>query len=121
MAPLRFAADSTRMILLKARPTRLATARIVPRVFAALLFAALSSCSTQHLEISRKDNITADKIWTLRKGTTTKAEVESEFGAPMDRIVVKDGEKYFYKDFNLRAVYMEFDKNGVLVDFERTR
>ncbi len=92
--------------------------RLVPAVFAALLVAAVSSCSTSHLDISRKDNITADKLWGLRRGATTKAEVESAFGAPLDKVLVKNGEKYFYKDFNLRAVYMEFDKEGVLVDYE---
>lgn len=95
--------------------------RLVPAVFAALLSAAVSSCYTSHLDISRKDNITADKLWDLKRGATTKAEVETAFGAPLDKVVVKNGEKYFYKDFNLHSVYMEFDKEGVLVDYEGSK
>ncbi len=100
---------------------RRAGRRLVPAVFAALLVAAVSACSTSHLDIGRKDNITAEKLRGLRRGATTKAEVESALGAPLDKVVVKNGEKYFYKDFNLRAVYMEFDKEGVLVDYEESK
>ncbi|MBI3582102.1 MAG: hypothetical protein HY098_08550 [Nitrospinae bacterium] len=98
--------------------TRRARRGLVPAVFAALIVAAVSSCSTPRIDISRKDNITAEKLWGLRRGATTKTEVESAFGEPLDKVVVKNGEKYFYKDFNLRVVYMEFDKEGVLADYE---
>jgi len=117
----RLAAAFDWMFLLSSGFSRRAGRRLVPAVFAALIVAAVSSCSTAHLDISRKDNITAEKLWGLRRGATTKAEVESAFGPPLDKVVVKNGEKYFYKDFNLRAVYMEFDKEGVLVEYEESK
>jgi pyruvate/2-oxoglutarate dehydrogenase complex dihydrolipoamide dehydrogenase (E3) component len=88
---------------------------------AAFFMTALFSCSTQYLEISHKDNITAEKLEHLKKGVATKAEIESAFGEPIDRVLVTDGERYFYKDFNLRSVYLEFDKRGVLVDYEHSK
>lgn len=92
--------------------------RLLGAVCAFLLATALVSCSTQYMELGHKDNLTMDKIATLKKGSTTKPEVESVFGEPTDMILTANGEKYFYKDFNLRSVYMEFDKNGLLVDFD---
>ncbi|MBI5178014.1 MAG: outer membrane protein assembly factor BamE [Nitrospinae bacterium] len=88
------------------------------KLFVLALLAALSACSTERLNIKADTNITKEKAARITKGKTTKAQVEAVFGEPMDRVLLPEGERYFYKDFNLRPLYVEFDKNGVVTNYE---
>ncbi len=78
---------------------------------------ALAACSTERLNLKLDDAVSKEKVSQIRKGATTKSQVESIFGEPIDRLILPDGESFFYKDFNLRTLHVEFDKNGVVKDY----
>ena len=81
------------------------------------LVAALAGCVTERLNLPAKNVVTAKKVAQIKKGATTKVEVQAIFGAPYDRIVFPDSETWFYKDFNLMPLRIEFDANGVVIDY----
>lgn len=86
--------------------------------FIVIAFAlALAGCATQRLNLPAQNVITAEKVAQIKKGATTKAEVRTIFGAPYDRLVFPDSETWFYKDFNLKPLHIEFDANGVVKNY----
>jgi len=88
------------------------------KLFIVAFVVALSACTTERLNLKADTNITKEKVAQIKKKATTKAQVETTFGEPLDRVILPDGERYFYKDFNLMPLYVEFDKNGVVNDYE---
>lgn len=78
----------------------------------------LFSCASEFFDISHPSQVTEKKVASLKKRKTSKTEVEKMFGEPFDKVIVADGERYFYKDFNLRSVFLVFDKSGVLQEVE---
>lgn len=81
------------------------------------LFLVLAGCATQRLNLPTENVVTAEKVAQIKKGTTTKVEVEALFGVPYDRIVFPDSETWFYKDFNLKPLHIEFDINGIVKNY----
>ena len=81
------------------------------------LVVLLAGCATQRLNLPSQNLVTAKKVAQIKKGVTTKLDVEAIFGAPYDRIVFPHSETWFYKDFNLKPLHIEFDANGVVKDY----
>lgn len=78
----------------------------------------LASCAVERLNLPVEKPVTKENAARIKKGVTTKAEVEALFGAPLDVLVFEGGERYFYKDFNLRAIHVEFGRDGVVKDIK---
>jgi hypothetical protein len=76
-----------------------------------------SACATERLDLEHPGRLSALTVARIVKGRTTKAEVVEKFGKPFDSVVMKDGDKFFYKDFNLRALYIEFNEHGVVQSY----
>lgn len=76
--------------------------------------ALLAGCGVEHLNLAAPNALSREKAAQLVKGKSTKAEVEGMLGKPLDVLVMNGAERHFYKDFNLRALHVEFDKNGVV-------
>ncbi len=82
-----------------------------------MLAVALAGCATPRLNLPVDNAITHEKTARIIKGVTTMDEIIAIFGKPMDRLVLPDHEEWFYKDFNLRPLHIEFDANGIVKDF----
>jgi len=83
-------------------------------VWAVLLF----GCATDRLNIPNAGMLTPEKVSKIETGVTTKENVKAVFGEPYDRIVLKSGaENWFYKDFNLHTLYIEFGPDGIVKFF----
>lgn len=80
--------------------------------------ALLAACSVDRLNIAAPNVLSKKKAVQLVVGKTTKAETEELLGKPLDVLVIDGVERYFYKDFNLRALRIEFDKNGVVSSYK---
>ncbi len=80
--------------------------------------ALLSACSVEHLNLSAPNALSREKVTQLVVGKTTKVEAERLLGKPLDVLVLDGVERHFYKDFNLRALQVEFDKDGVVSGFK---
>jgi outer membrane protein assembly factor BamE (lipoprotein component of BamABCDE complex) len=81
------------------------------------LMVSLAGCSTERLNLPVADAVSREKTAKIIKGVTTKEEVEAIFGKPLDRLIFPYGEKWFYKDFNLNPIHIEFDEIGVVKDY----
>jgi len=80
-------------------------------VWAVLMF----GCATEKLNIKHKGMLTPEKVSKIDTGVTVMENVKAVFGEPNSRIVLKTGaENWFYKDFNLRTLYIEFRPDGVV-------
>ena len=91
----------------------------VARVLAALAVASLvasgAACkSLPLLKIPHEGEIPLEKATSIKPGVTTKKEVEAAFGQPFDKLPANGGETYFYKDFNMRPLWIEFNAAGVV-------
>ncbi|MFQ5432962.1 MAG: hypothetical protein ACE5EN_10710, partial [Nitrospinota bacterium] len=84
------------------------------RLIIFMLAIALTGCATQRLNLPVDNAITHEKTARIKIGVTTMEEVKAIFGKPMDRLVFPDSESWFYKDFNLRPLQIEFDANGIV-------
>ncbi len=80
--------------------------------------ALLGACSVERLNLAAPNVLSREKSAQLVAGKTTKAETEGLFGKPLDVLVIDGLERHFYKDFNLRALHIEFDKNGVVSSYK---
>jgi len=89
----------------------------VKRLVIFMLAIALAGCATERLNLPVDYAITPENTARIKKGVTTMEEVKTIFGKPMDRLVFPDSESWFYKDFNLRPLQIEFDANGVVTDY----
>ena len=89
----------------------------VKRLIVFALAIALAGCATKRLNLPVDYAVTPENTARIIKGVTTMEEVKAIFGKPMDRLVFPDNEVWFYKDFNLRPLQIEFDKNGIVKDY----
>ena len=89
----------------------------VKRLIIFMLALILAGCATQRLNLPVDYAITQEKTALIKKGVTTMDEVKTLFGKPIDRLVFPENESWFYKDFNLRPLQIEFDANGVVKDY----
>lgn len=80
--------------------------------------ALLAACSVERLNLGAPNALSREKAAQLVVGKTTKAETEGLLGKPLDVLVIDGVERHFYKDFNLRALHVEFDKNGVVSSYK---
>jgi len=84
-----------------------------------VLLVTVSACATERLQIKHSYEITDAKISQLDKGSTTKESLVKLFGKPLDSIQEKNGvEHWYYKDFNLRALYLTLTPQGILDDYD---
>lgn len=89
----------------------------VKRFIVIALVLVLAGCATERLNLPVDYAITPEKIGQIKKGTTTIDEIKAIFGKPTDRLVFPENESWFYKDFNLRPLQVDFDTNGIVKDF----
>ena len=82
-----------------------------------VLVLVLAGCATERLNLPADYAITPEKIALITKGVTNMDEVKAIFGKPIDRLVFPENESWFYKDFNLRPLQIEFDANGIVKDY----
>lgn len=80
--------------------------------------ALLAACSVERLNLAAPNALSQGKAAQLVVGKTTKVETEGLLGKPLDVLVIDGIERHFYKDFNLRALHVEFDKNGVVSSYK---
>lgn len=80
--------------------------------------ALLAGCSVDRLNLAAPNALSRQKAAQIVVGKTTKAETEGLLGKPLDVLVIGGVERHFYKDFNLRALQVEFDKNGVVSSYK---
>lgn len=81
-----------------------------------LLLAVLVSCSGNKPNIQYGDMVTETKVKKLQKNKTTSVEAVQLLGKPQNITTLDNGFVYFYKDYNLDAVWLRFDSNGILVE-----
>ncbi|MDH5543233.1 MAG: outer membrane protein assembly factor BamE [Nitrospinota bacterium] len=86
--------------------------------FSYMLSIMLMGCATDRLALHEKAAISDSKILKIQKGRSTREEIRGIFGEPFDTVTLNGKESWFYKDINLKPLYLEFDKNGVVSDFE---
>ncbi|GMT43088.1 MAG: hypothetical protein IEMM0002_1499 [bacterium] len=78
----------------------------------------LAACAPERLYIPVKDAITVEQLAAIKKGTTHKDDIEKIFGTPLDKLVFPNGrETWFYKDFNMKPLWIEFDAGGMVKKF----
>jgi len=83
-----------------------------------LILVALAACRSERLHFPAKDAVTSQKASFIKKGITSKEDVKKILGLPLDRLLFPDGaETWFYKDFNLETIYIEFDAGGMVTKF----
>ncbi len=82
------------------------------------VMALLSACSVEHLNLPVPNALSREKVAQLVVGKSTKAETEGLLGKPLDVLVIDGVERHFYKDFNLRALHVEFGKDGVVSGYK---
>lgn len=80
--------------------------------FVILAFLMTASCTTTRLNLDHSSRITEEKLSKIEIGVSSKEDIESIFGPPMDKLEIKTKEAWFYKDFNLRPLLIEFDEIG---------
>ncbi len=82
---------------------------------AVLLFLLMAGCSTKRLDIKHPAMITPEKVAQIKEGESRKEAVTAIFGTPQDIIRHRSGsESWFYKDFNLHSLYIDFNAEGVV-------
>ena len=89
----------------------------VKRFIVIALAVILAGCATERLNLPVNYAITPENTGQIKKGVTTMDEVQAIFGKPLDRLVFPETESWFYKDFNLRPLQINFDVNGIVKNY----
>jgi hypothetical protein len=89
--------------------------RVVVAVFI-LLF--MGACATSSLGIHDTFAITTDKIAHIKKNVTTREDLRSMFGEPEIKVPFPEGATYFYKDINLHSLWVKFNEDWTVTDYE---
>lgn len=89
------------------------------KIVAALMIILVTGCSTAHENVV-EDGVTKEKVVLIKKGVTTGSELEELFGAPEMTLKGENGRESFYKDLNLRSVWVVIDENDVVTEFAWT-
>ena len=86
---------------------------IVIIIFIMLLFIGCGG----GINLIKTDLLKPEKVRLIKVKVTTKEEIINIFGEPLNIIDVDEKEQYFYKDENLKSLWIEFDKNGKVCDY----
>jgi len=86
--------------------------------FSYMLSVMLMGCATERLNLHEKSVISDSKILKIKKGRTTKDEIKNIFGEPFDVVKLNGKEGWFYKDINLKPLYLQFDDSNTVTYFE---
>jgi hypothetical protein len=84
--------------------------------FIVMLFAG--SCATASLNIEEPTGITSEKTSRIKKNVTTRDELNAMFGEPEMKIPFPEGAAYFYKDISLHSIWVRFNEDWTVTDFE---
>src|SRR3989338_2021243 len=69
------------------------------------------------INLIKTDLLKSENIRLIKIKVTTKEEIINIFGEPINILNVGEKEQYFYKDENLKSLWIEFDKNGKVCDY----
>jgi outer membrane protein assembly factor BamE (lipoprotein component of BamABCDE complex) len=94
------------------------TLAVAALAFSASLGISITGCATERLHLETPASISKDKVARIRKGVSTKQEINALFGRPLDTLVFEKGEAWFYKDINIVPLYIEFDRDGIVSDYK---
>ena len=86
---------------------------IVIKIFIMLLFIGCGG----GINLIKTDLLKPEKVRLIKVKVTTKEEIINIFGEPLNIIDVDEKEQYFYKDENLKSLWIEFDKDGKVYDY----
>ncbi|HLA48707.1 MAG: hypothetical protein A2W77_01715 [Nitrospinae bacterium RIFCSPLOWO2_12_39_16] len=86
---------------------------IVIIIFIMLLFIGCGG----GINLIKTDLLKPEKVRLIKVKVTTKEEIINIFGEPLNIIDVDEKEQYFYKDENLKSLWIEFDKDGKVYDY----
>ena len=86
---------------------------IVIIIFIMLLFIGCGG----GINLIKTDLLKPEKVRLIKVKVTTKEEIINIFGEPLNILDVDEKEQYFYKDENLKSLWIEFDKDGKVYDY----
>ncbi len=69
------------------------------------------------INLIKTDLLKSENIRLIKIKVTTKEEIINIFGEPINILNVGEKEQYFYKDENLKSLWIEFDKNGKVYNY----
>jgi len=69
------------------------------------------------IEIIKTDLLKPEKVNIIKINVTTKEDILKIFGEPVNMLNVDEKEQFFYKDENLKSLWIEFDKDGKVYDY----
>ena len=78
----------------------------------------VSGCSTPALDIDDRYGITDEKIAQINEGETTKEQIEELFGTAEMEVLTADGTTYFFKDLNLNTLWVIYNEDSTVAEFE---
>ncbi|MEK6589059.1 MAG: hypothetical protein AABZ11_00095 [Nitrospinota bacterium] len=81
-----------------------------------LLILFLASCGGG-IELVKTDLLKPEKVHNIKIKVTTKDEIIKIFGEPINKLNVKGKEQFFYKDENLKSLWIEFDTDGKVYNY----
>jgi hypothetical protein len=76
------------------------------------------SCASVSLNMEEPTSITTAKASSIRKNLTTRDDLKTLFGEPEMKIPFPEGVTYFYKDINLHSIWVRFNEDWTVTDFE---
>ena len=83
-----------------------------------LLLALTIGCSTASLNVPDQHGITSEKVATISEGETTKEQIEQLFGVAEMEVLSSEGTTYFYKDLSLNTLWVVFNEDDTIAQFE---
>ena len=86
---------------------------IVIIIFVMLLFVGCGG----GINLIKTDLLKPEKVHLIKIKVTTKEEIINIYGEPLNILDVDEKEQYFYKDENLKSLWIEFDKDGKVYDY----
>lgn len=72
-------------------------------------------------ELIKTDLLKPEKIHLIKIKVTSKEEIINIFGEPVNRLNADEKEQFFYKDENLKSLWIEFDKEEKVHDYIYSR
>jgi hypothetical protein len=69
------------------------------------------------IEIIKTDLLKPEKVNIIKINATTKEEILKIFGEPINKLNADEKEQFFYKDENLKSLWIGFDKDGKVYDY----
>lgn len=69
------------------------------------------------INLIKTDFLKSENVRLIKIKVTTKEEIINIFGEPINILNVGEKEQYFYKDENLKSLWIEFNKDGKVYDY----